>query len=344
MFLKRAIAIHGDRYDYSLVEYINSHTPIRIICKKHGEFLQRPHAHTNLKQGCPKCGYEDRKVARKTTEQFVNEAREKWGDRYDYSVTEYVTKEVKVKYICEKHGVVEQKPFLHLKSGCPHCNGRGINRHSLCSFVALAKKVHGDRYDYSKCEYKSMADMVEIVCKDHGSFTQKAGNHIHLKNGCPQCVYETYSSRGEIEVYDYIRSIYKGEIVRNDRSFKKELDIYLPQANLAVEYHGLYFHNELVKGKKYHFDKWSRCHKYKLRLLQFYCVEWRDKRPIIESMIAGILGNSERIAARKTQVVRIDDLDVKDEFLTKNHLQGADSSKICFGLKHDDDVRQVPVQ
>ena len=98
-FIEKAKKVHGDKYDYSKVEYINNHTKVCIICPIHGEFWQTPQHH--LKGvGCPKC-YGN---FRKTTEQFIEEARKVHGDKYDYSKVEYVNATTKVRIICPKHG------------------------------------------------------------------------------------------------------------------------------------------------------------------------------------------------------------------------------------------------
>lgn len=188
-FLNKAKAIHEDKYDYSKVEYVTAHVPITIICKIHGEFKQAPMAHTGQqKQGCPKCGLENRKSPnQKTTAQFIIEATEKWKDKYDYSITKYVKKETKIKYICKEHGEQEQKPYLHIKNGCQFCAGRGISKYTNETFIKKANEVHNNFYNYDKVDIKSINDKVIITCPVHGDFPQKASNHINIKNGCPKC-------------------------------------------------------------------------------------------------------------------------------------------------------------
>ena len=82
-FITKARQVHGDKYDYSKVEYINNSTKVCIICPEHGEFWQRPNHHLSG-HGCPKC----KNVFKKDTETFINQAKEIHGDKYDYSKTE----------------------------------------------------------------------------------------------------------------------------------------------------------------------------------------------------------------------------------------------------------------
>ena len=116
-FIEKAKAIHGDKYDYSLVEYNKMFEKIQIICQKHGVFKQTPNAHINQKSGCQKCVGQN-----KTTEEFIKEAKQIHGDKYDYSLVEYNNSKIKIKIICSKHGVFKQAPNRHiLGDGCPIC-------------------------------------------------------------------------------------------------------------------------------------------------------------------------------------------------------------------------------
>ena len=121
-FIKKAREKHGDKYDYSKVEYINAHTKVCIICPQHGEFWQLPLNHLSGR-GCSKC-YADktRKRLTSTIENFIKKAREKHGDKYDYSKVKYVNCMTKVCIICPEHGEFWQRPNSHLSGhGCPKC-------------------------------------------------------------------------------------------------------------------------------------------------------------------------------------------------------------------------------
>lgn len=121
--IQKARKKHGDKYDYSKLEYINYHSKVRIICPVHGEFEQRLQAHLDG-QGCPKCGVNTRVTKRTLTkEEFINRAKEKHGDKYDYSKVEYINIRTKVRIVCPIHGEFLQVPYKHLKgNGCEICN------------------------------------------------------------------------------------------------------------------------------------------------------------------------------------------------------------------------------
>ncbi|MCQ2608884.1 MAG: hypothetical protein MJ197_09390, partial [Bacteroidales bacterium] len=90
-FIKRSQAKHGDRYDYSLVDYVNSKSKVKIVCPDHGLFEQVPSSHLQG-VGCPTCAG----VVKLTTEEFIEKARRKHGDRYDYSLVKYTKSSSKV--------------------------------------------------------------------------------------------------------------------------------------------------------------------------------------------------------------------------------------------------------
>ena len=179
-FIERSRKVHGDKYDYSKVEYVNNRTKVCIICPTHGEFYQEPISHMNG-FGCAKCN--NRK--RLTTEEFVEHARMVHGDKYDYSKVDYKNNQTKVCITCKEHGDFFQTPLHHLGGhGCPKCNGGASS--STEEFIEKAKNVHGDRYGYSRTQYKNYFSKVTITCVEHGDFLQFPGDHLR-GCGCPRC-------------------------------------------------------------------------------------------------------------------------------------------------------------
>lgn len=181
-FIKKAQQIHGSRYDYSHVEYVNAKTKVEIICPDHGPFMQTPDKHTGRdKCGCPMCAGN----RPGSTESFVKSARRVHGDVYDYSMVAYNGNKTKVEIICPVHGAFWQTPSNHLSGrGCAECANNTMLTKS--AFVARARAVHGDTYDYSQVEYAGNRTAVKIVCKSHGVFEQIP--YVHLSGcGCPIC-------------------------------------------------------------------------------------------------------------------------------------------------------------
>lgn len=194
-FIEKAKKIHGDKYDYSKVNYINVKTKITVICPIHGEFETTPDNHINGKTGCPKCSG----VYNYTSEEWINECKIKHNNKYDYSKVEYKNAKSKVKIICHEkdefgveHGEFEIRASNHISGiGCPKC-GKRIN-YTQDDFIKKSQLTHGDKYDYSEVEYVNAKQKVKIIChekdesgKEHGEFYQSPSAHISGA-GCPKC-------------------------------------------------------------------------------------------------------------------------------------------------------------
>ena len=186
-FIKKAKEVHGKKYEYSEVNYVNSQTKVCIICNKpnHGEFWQTPSAHLQG-QGCPKCANESNGGRKRLSiSSFIKKAREVHGDKYDYSKVEYDGAHTKVCIICPEHGEFWQTPNEHKKGcGCPKCVNRCV--YTTEEWIISARKVHGDKYVYSKVEYVNSSTKVCIICSEHGEFWQIPSDHLS-NHGCPKC-------------------------------------------------------------------------------------------------------------------------------------------------------------
>lgn len=190
-FIRRARKVHGDKYLYDRVKYVKMHDHIEIGCPTHGYFWQKPMSHV-AGQGCGKCGTTKASSAQTNdTNYFIQKAKEIHGDRYDYSMVVYERSKHKVEIVCRKHGSFLQTPNSHLCGrGCPGCKSDSVARsilHAPDIFLGRAEDVHGEKYDYSRVNYKGVDKKVEIICADHGSFWQTPSSHIRMSAGCPLC-------------------------------------------------------------------------------------------------------------------------------------------------------------
>lgn len=236
-FLERANLKHGNKFIYDIDSYKKFELPMKINCPIHGQFLQVPRTHLR-NHGCPGCG----NVAKKnklsdTTDTFVNKSIEVHKDKYDYSKVDYKKNNIPVIIICKEHGEFLQKPINHLIGrGCQQCNGN--LKLQTSDFIKRAKKIHGDKYDYSRFIYINMKNKSTIVCKVHGEYLQTPKNHLQ-GSGCPQC----NDSKGESLINLFL--IEKNINFIRQKKFdncknKKTLpfDFYLPDYNICIEYDG----------------------------------------------------------------------------------------------------------
>jgi len=235
LFINKAKLIHGDTYDYTKTNYINTKTKIKIICPTHGVFEQTPYHHINRHHGCPKCS-----VTKKlTTDDFINKANLLHNNKYDYSNVEYKNMKSKVVIICPTHGVFEQTPESHItqETGCSKCT-RKYN-YTNNEFKKKVSSLHNHKYDYCKVNYKNNYSKITIICPNHGEFKQTPSNHLQGK-GCELC----NESKGEniIKLWlDKNQIKYVREHKFNDCIHKRKLpfDFYLPDFNTCIEFNGI---------------------------------------------------------------------------------------------------------
>lgn len=342
-FIKHAKEKHGDKFDYSKVDYKNASTKVTITCNKCGTtFQQRPDAHLNGK-GCRKCADIENSIRqRKDTTWFIERAKSVHGDRYGYDRVNYKGINVKVKIYCKKcRNYFEQTPASHLRgSGCRYCKfkEKSINyKNDIGWFIKKSNSIHSNKYTYDNSYYNGTKDFITITCPVHGDFVQLANNHL-LGKGCPKCA-NVGPSKPEIEIQEFIQSIYDGQIILNDRNViaPYELDIYLPDKNVAIEFDGLYWHSDKIKPKDYHINKTNLCREKGIQLFHIFENEWQDetKRAIWKSVIKNKLGFADnRIYARKCRIVEVNNREA-NAFCEHNHLQGECISSIRLGLEYE---------
>lgn len=223
-FIKEAKLVHGDKFDYSLVDYKGGREHVSIICSVHGEFIQRASAHIGKqKQGCKKCAGEDRRLG---LDEFLKRAIQIHGDKYDYSlVTENKPEGEKIQIICKKHGPFNVSINHHINrgQGCPKCKSLNLD-----GFIEKANQVHDNKYDYSESVYINNKAKIDIICPTHGKFKQRVSDHINGKHGCPECTMETI--RMTTDEFIHKAKLVHGDKFNYDRvriNFKSNKD-YIP--------------------------------------------------------------------------------------------------------------------
>lgn len=212
-FIKKAKDKFGDKFDYSKVEYVDYKTKVYIICYEHGGFMVSPISFLRNKNGCPKCALKKQHDNFAfTNEVFINKAKEKFGDKYDYSKVEYINIDTNVLIICPIHGEFYQTPYQHLKShtGCPKCSNLIPHRKRLSEeeLIKRCKEIHGDKYEYVLDSFKGLLHKIKIICPKHGEFSQLVNSHLKGA-GCPECRKES--------LYNKDKFIEKSKEIHNNR-------------------------------------------------------------------------------------------------------------------------------
>lgn len=225
-------------------QYYDTNTVFELKCQKCGG-IRRPSFGDLLRytvkcQVCDESYYEARKISH---DEYIERIKAVHGNKYDYSKIQYKTMHGKINVVCPKHGEFTIHAYRLLQEqGCRKC---GIERRVAMrtktteQFIADAKMVHGDIYDYSVTIYNGAARFVDIMCKEHGIFSQKANSHLN-GFGCPKCKW----SHGERTVHDYlvqknIDFIFQHKF--DDCRYRGKLifDFYIPSKNICIEYDGM---------------------------------------------------------------------------------------------------------
>lgn len=214
-FVEKAKFVHGDKYDYGLVEYINNHTKVKIVCPTHGEFLQIAHDHIN---GCicKKCAFDKFKIP---LDVLIKRFVKKHGEKYDYSKVTYKDEKTKIIITCKLHGDFKQTPGSHMfGSGCPKCNGRHFN-YSNNDIIKRFKNIHGDKYDYSKINYINANTKITIINKDYNTEHLILPYNYHVKctkhnavNKTDFLIKQFEKIHGNKYNYDFVE--YKGDNIK----------------------------------------------------------------------------------------------------------------------------------
>lgn len=206
-----------------------------------------------------------------------------------------------------------------------------LNRDNLSEFIQKNFKYAPKVYEVAALLGISECITLRIIHKF------KLEDYINIGNG----------SAGENEVYSYITSIYSGRVALHHRGILregKELDIYIPDKKLAIEFNGVYWHSDIFKDKNYHKSKTIQCLKSGIRLIHIFEDEWynADKRQKIQSIIKSALGIYEHKLGARECIIRSIEFSTAKEFLDKYHLQGGGAtSSVNIGCYKDDTLLGV---
>lgn len=243
-FIKISQDIHKSFYDYSLVNYVKYNTKVKIMCPKHGIFEQLPGKHMNG-QGCLKCFHEKESS---NNEEFIEKSKLIHGDNFDYSLVIYKNNYTKVKIICKKHGVFEQKPNSHLNGQkCKKCINENQSN-NINDFIKKSNLLHNNKFDYSLSEYKNNENKIKIVCPIHGIFEQIPSNHLN-GNGCIKCKIDKTKNNDYIKLCELKFNNKFNYTLINYKNNKTKVKIICPE-------HGIF---EQTLKEHYHSDGCPYC-------------------------------------------------------------------------------------
>ena len=276
--------------------------------------------------------------------------KEKYGVENPFQRTDLVEngflKKYGVKHVSKVEGVSEKKKLTNIEK---------YGKSTILSTTKVLSKTHDTRRKYFIEKYNNFnfnihtGDTLNILCQecnknyniDRDSFRYRVSVNI---NPCTLCnPLNESSSIQEKELQTFIRSIVGDECLINDRTVikPKELDIVIPNKNLAIEFNGIYWHSEFFVDKNYHLTKYLTCKTKGIDLIQIFQDEWVYKKDIVKSIIKSKLNLYDKtIYARNCQIKEIPSKIYKN-FCDKNHIQGHVKSKIKIGLLFNNELVSI---
>lgn len=240
-------------------------------------------------------------------------------------------------FSCNEHGEFTGWVGNVLRGqGCPKCS-LALRTGNTEDFIRRATDLHRGAYDYSKVKYTTAIKKVSIICKKHGVFIQSPMKHL-AGQSCPTCA--GVNPKAEQDMVSFIESL-GVKVQKQTRQVipPYEIDIWLPEFNIGIEHHGLYWHTESrQKGK--HKKKWEAAEAIGIRLIQVFEDEWANQKEIIKARFAALVGRDAKIMARKTTIKILTFPEARD-FLNARHIQGIGPSCMSYGLMYRENLVAV---
>lgn len=332
-YISLVTAVHGNEYDLSRISYTRINEKIEVRCHLHGPFYPTANNFLHRKSGCPSCARERVGViSRKPELEYIKQAVELHGERFTYSGVEYKHGQAYLKVVCPEHGEFTQLAQDHLKGvGCSKCSRHVFDTQS---FITSATAVHNGRYKYESVEYTGSTAKVTINCDIHGTFDQTPNMHVNESQGCPRCA-GVGPSKGQLEVAEFLKA--HTRVVVGHKIGRKELDIYLPECGLAVEYHGLIWHSSLYqKDVTRDYKKHQLAAEAGIRVIHIYADEWEFKKQQVSNLLAAAIGVPRPAIYARATVINLVSPSIASRFYSQNHIQGPVSGECQdYGLLYD---------
>lgn len=325
---------------------IEERKKVIVVCPEHGEYEVLIRTLLSGGGNCIACcNRKNEKEFIEKRDEFLKKEKEIYQDKFSFSIEDYKGWSKTMPFTCNDCGYTTRRtPMIHVIHGfrnCPKCAAKEYgakNRKSNEQFIAESKELFPGEFGYDKCHYTLSDVNVTLKCNKCGKYFEVAPNtHLSKHQGCPY--HYRNRSKAEDEIIELIKNIggnpYLG--YRELLEDRYELDIYDPERKIAIEYDGVFWHNENSKPKNYHLSKTVECESKGIKLLHIFEDEWKNKtkRDIWCSILKNLYGKSEtKIYARKCEIKEVD----KQEcyiFLEENHLQGKSLSDIRLGLYYE---------
>jgi len=260
-------------------------------------------------------------------------------DSYDYLYNEYIINNKTIDQLVDSHNTSTY--FVRAN----------LQKHNITKSQRFSEVLDDLRKQYADVDPSTILtnrSWVEDIVKEYNLSKSELAHILHttlpyihtITEGSNISFNKSATSVAESEILAFIKVIYSETVISNTRNViaPQELDIYIPDLNIAIEYNGVCWHSELAgKNSRYHINKTDMCNKLGVRLVQIFSSEWVYNNDICKSRIRNLLGLSSRIYARQCNIVELT-VKEKGDFLSANHIQGSCGSRYNYGLSHNGEI------
>ena len=330
---------HPDNPPMETVSY-GSQKKYKWVCEEDGRVWVASALNRSKGSGCPYCAGKLTIPGKTDLPTLFPELSREWND--DADIRDVPTNSSKsYKWKCSEGHVWSAVVANRTRgAGCPVCYQQSVTgiRRVRISLRERFPELDLERVSLDGDVSVNSGEKLEWCCQMGHIYVARISDRTRLdgkSTGCPRCA-NSGTSRAEGFIAEYIESL-GFNAVRNCRQTisPKELDILIPDKNLAIEFNGLYWHTENVVGRTYHYDKWLACKKAGIQLIQIWEDNWDRQEDVVKRMVAAKLGViRESVGARKCSVVNVDSTTARI-FFNKNHIQGYTPGSIYPALIND---------
>ncbi len=301
--------IRSNNYILISTSYKNAHTKMATVCPNGHEYNV---TFANFKGKGARCGICSGNY-KKTIEE-VKEAFRKEG--YSLVSDTYKDNHTKIEVLCPLNHrcLLTYTGFVHAGNRCTTCSG--LKQYTI----------------------EQVREVVTNNCPKGHLWQVSVGHFVSHKTRCPICS-NNGTSKPQIEVFNFVKQFYP-DAIENDRSLisPKQLDIFIPSLNLAIEYCGLYWHSEPNRDRLYHHNKMTACNEKGIRLITIFEDEWLERQDQVKNFLLSVLGKNEiKLMARKTELREVPKKEASS-FLEQNHIQGSTTFRVALGLYHQNEL------
>ena len=320
--------------------YVNNNTKYTWQCSEKHEWNATWSDVKNGNKWCPTCGRKSasEKLKRYTIDNLKQYAQKIGGRCLSDTYVSYNTKYI---WQCsEKHEWnATWSDVKSSKKWCMQCGHKNIGdknrKYSIEDLKTHAISKEGKCLSHT---YDNCLESYEWQCKKDHKW-QASWDSINRGTWCPYCT--SQHSKAEQEILDWVKQWYPNSHSTRQIIKPKEIDIYIPELKIGIEYCGLYWHNEKSpqpRDRNYHKNKMLQCQEQGIRLLTIFEDEWTNRQKQVKNFIKSVIGiHSKRVYARKCEIKEVEN-SVAHRFLDDNHIQGKTSIKIAFGLFYENEL------